>query len=115
MLKQAIIIRKDLEMSVGKKCVQCCHAAIGAYEKTPKKIREKWKKEGSKKVVLEINTKKELIEAFKKAEKLKIPSFLVKDAGLTELKPGTPTTLGIGPEEEEKINKITGSIPLLKD
>jgi len=43
----------------------------------------------------------------------KLPHFLVKDAGLTQLKVGTITCLGIGPSEEKKIDKITGKLKLL--
>ena len=100
-------------MSIGKKCVQSSHAALGAYKKTDKKIIDKWQSEGQKKVVLKVNSEKELLEYFNKIKKEKIPCFLVEDAGLTELKPGTITALGIGPEEEEKLDKITGRLKLL--
>lgn len=113
MYKQMIIIRTDLEMSVGKKCTQACHASIGSYEKTPQAILKAWKGEGQKKVLLEVNSKKELVDLYKKSKELELPCFLVKDAGLTELEPGTATAMGIGPDKEEKINKVTGSVKLL--
>jgi len=113
-LKQAILIRDDLRMSVGKKCVQCCHASLGAYKKADEKVRKEWENEGEKKVVLKVSSRQELLNLYKKAREEKLPCFLVKDAGLTELKPGTITALGIGPETEEKIDRITGNIPLLK-
>jgi len=113
MYKQMIILRNDIEMSIGKKCVQCCHASLGSYKKTDKTIIKKWESEGQKKVVLEVNSENELIELFEEAKKEKIPCFLVEDAGLTELQPGTITALAIGPEDEKKIDKITGSLKLL--
>jgi len=114
MYKQVIIIRNDLGMTTGKKCVQCCHASLGAYKKASKSIIKKWESEGQKKVVLEVNSKKELLNLFERAKKEKIPCFLVEDAGLTELKPGTVTALGIGPEDEKKLDKISGSLKLFK-
>lgn len=113
MFKQIIILRKDLGMSPGKECVQCAHACLGAYERTDKSIIKKWKSEGHKKVVLEVNSKEKILELKEKAKKQDISYFLVEDAGLTELKPGTITALGIGPDEEEKMDEITGSLPLL--
>jgi PTH2 family peptidyl-tRNA hydrolase len=114
MLKQVIVLRKDLEMSTGKKCVQACHACLGSYEKTSEAILKAWKGEGQKKVSLEVDSRSELIKLKNKAKELGISYFLVKDAGLTELEPGTITALAIGPDKEDKINKITGSTPLLK-
>lgn len=113
MYKQVMIIRDDIGMTTGKKCVQCCHASIGSHKKVNKSIIKKWESEGQKKVVLEVNSKKELLKLFKQTKKEKIPCFLVEDAGLTELKPGTITALGIGPAKEEKLDKITGSLRLL--
>ena len=113
MLKQVIVIRKDIEMSLGKSIAQACHASIGSYENTSQAIIKAWRGEGQKKVVLEVNSKKEIIELKNKAKKLGVSHFLVKDAGMTELEPGTITALGIGPDKEESINKITGSVKLL--
>jgi len=113
MLKQAIILRSDIGMSVGKLCVQACHASIGSCENVDFNVLKSWKTEGQKKIVLEVQSRDEIVKLYKKAKDMKIPCFLVKDAGLTELKPGTITALGIGPDNEEKINKITGSLKLL--
>ena len=45
--------------------------------------------------------------------KRKIPCFIVKDAGLTQLPPGSTTALGIGPFSSIEIDKITGNLKLL--
>jgi len=113
MLKQVIVVRKDIGMSLGKSITQGCHASIGSYENTSQAIIKAWRGEGQKKVALEVNSKKELKELYEKAKELDISCFLVKDAGMTELEPGTITALGIGPDKDEKINKVTGSVKLL--
>jgi len=112
MYKQVIILRSDVDISTGKKCVQCCHASLGACRKADKSIVKKWELEGQKKVVLEVNSKGEILKFYNQVKKGKIPCFLVEDAGLTELEPGTVTTLGIGPEKEEILDKITGKLKL---
>lgn len=111
--KQVIIIRKDLKMGLGKIVSHGSHASLGSFEKADLEIREKWKDEGAKKIVLKVKDVKELNELYKKVKKSKLPHFLVRDAGLTQLKPGTITCLGVGPEEEKKIDKITGKLKLL--
>ena len=113
MFKQIIIIRNDLGMSEGKKCVQSAHASLGAYKKADKRIIKRWESEGQKKVVLEVDSKRKILNLYRKSRKEKIPCFLVEDAGLTELKPGTVTALGIGPEKEETLDRITGKLKLL--
>ena len=55
----------------------------------------------------------ELKEIVSKIEKNKIPFFLVRDAGLTQLAPGTTTALGIGPALSETLDKVTGELKLL--
>ena len=114
MYKMIIVIRSDIEMSVGKIAAQSSHAAVSALDAADKKTVSAWKKEGQKKVVVQARNEKELFELKAKCGKHKVSCSLVIDAGLTELIPGTATALAIGPEKEEKINKITGSLPLLK-
>jgi PTH2 family peptidyl-tRNA hydrolase len=111
--KQVILVRADLKMGKGKIATQAAHAAIGAFKLVDEEVVKEWEKEGGKKVVLRVKDEKELLQIYKKVKKEKIPCFLVKDAGLTQIKAGTITALGIGPAEGEKIDKITGKLKLL--
>jgi PTH2 family peptidyl-tRNA hydrolase len=112
MYKQAIILRKDIKMGAGKAITQAVHASLGAIKLVDKKDVEKWEKEGGKKIVLKAGSLKELKELYSKAKKLELPCFLVKDAGLTQLRPGTVTALAIGPAKEKDIDKVTGKLKL---
>lgn len=113
MYKQAIIINSDIKISKGKAAAQSAHAAVSALHEADESVIKKWKKEGQKKVIVKAPLE-QLINAREKCKKLKIAHSLISDAGRTELDPGTITALGIGPAEEEKINKVTGSMKLLK-
>lgn len=116
MLKQVILIRKDLGMTQGKIAAQACHASLGAYrksEKTHKKKTDEWLRQGAKKVVLWVEDEEELNELENDVPR-EVPKNRVKDAGLTELEPGTHTALGIGPWEEKEIDKFTGHLKAVK-
>lgn len=113
MVKQVIVVRRDLKIKKGKLAVQIAHASLGAYRMSSEKIKKKWEDSGEKKVVLKVDSESELLEIYKKVKKVRIPHFLVRNAGLTQLKPGTITALGIGPDDDEKIDKVTGKLKLL--
>jgi PTH2 family peptidyl-tRNA hydrolase len=114
--KQIILIRTDLKMSTGKKCAQACHASVTASDLAKKhnqRVWKNWKNYGQKKVILKVSNMEDLNRIYAKVIKHKIPCFLVKDAGLTQLEPGTTTALGIGPASSAEIDKITGDLLLL--
>ena len=111
-MKQVIVVRNDLKLSKGKLAAQCAHASYAAAMKSKK--RKEWEKQGQKKVILKAKDVSQLLQLKDKCSLLKLPFVLISDAGLTEVTRGTVTCLGIGPEEENKINKVTGSLPLLK-
>jgi PTH2 family peptidyl-tRNA hydrolase len=103
-------------MGTGKKCVQSCHASLSSADLVRiknKDIWKKWKNAGQKKVILRISGIEEVKEIVSKLEKKNIPFFLVRDAGLTQLAPGTTTALGIGPALSETLDKVTGELKLL--
>lgn len=113
--KQIIIIRKDLGMGKGKIAAQSSHASLEAYEKTlgkkPEYV-EAWKEQGQAKIVLQVNSKMELLELFEKLKNL-FPTSLIKDAGKTQIQSGEPTAIGIGPVPGSEINKYTKELKLL--
>lgn len=114
--KQVIVIRTDLNMSVGKIAAQAAHASITAAEECrrarPEWLKE-WLAEGQKKVVLRVGSEIELKELYQEAKDAELPAALVEDAGLTEIPPGTITALGIGPAPSALIDRITGRLKLL--
>jgi len=110
--KQVIIVREDLNISCGKLCVQVAHASLEAAMLSDPEIVNKWREEGAKKVILRVKNEEELLKYYKLAKESGLICVLIRDAGLTELEPGTITCIGIGPDEEEKIDKITGNLKL---
>lgn len=114
--KQVIVFRSDLEMSKGKIAAQAGHAAVSAADESRKHHKEWWKawvKEGQCKIAVKVKSEKELLELEKQAKELALPHALIIDRGLTEVPPETITCLGIGPAPSEKIDEITGMLPLL--
>lgn len=114
--KQVILVRMDLKMGKGKTCAQVAHSSLGSAEYAMRYNPEwydEWKSEGQKKVVVKVNSQKELVQYYQMAKDMRLPAFLVQDAGLTELPPGTMTTVGIGPAPSEKMDRITGDLKLL--
>ena len=111
--KQVILVRNDLNLPKGKLAVQVSHASINAVLKSHKDDIKKWQKEGMKKIVLKVENLTELIDYKNKADDSGIVTALIEDAGLTVVEPGTVTCLGIGPDNEEKIDKLTGNLKCL--
>ncbi|MCX6778427.1 MAG: peptidyl-tRNA hydrolase Pth2 [Candidatus Micrarchaeota archaeon] len=115
MAKQLIVTRTDLKLGKGKLAAHVAHASLEGYKKVKSKnpqIIEEWESEGQKKVVVKIESERELLELFEKI-KNKIPCALIKDAGLTQIPPGTITALAIGPWDEKEIDEFTRHLKLL--
>jgi len=116
MYKQTIVIRSDLKMGKGKIGGQCSHASVTAYERVRKNdpsIARSWFEENQKKIVLKVESEAELFEYFQKGKDAGIPCELIRDAGHTQLEPGTVTCFGAGPWEEKELDKVFGKLKLL--
>ncbi|MBC7130793.1 peptidyl-tRNA hydrolase [Candidatus Bathyarchaeota archaeon] len=114
--KQVLVFRADLKLSKGKVAAQAGHAAVSAAEEARKKRPEWWKawiREGQCKIAVKVKNEDELLNLEKKAAEMELPHALIVDRGLTEIPPGTVTCLGIGPAPVEKVDKLTGMLPLL--
>lgn len=111
-LKQVILIRQDLKLPKGKACAQAAHASVEAVLRCDEDIVSKWRKSGMAKIVLKVKSEEELVKLFQEAKVMGIASSLITDAGRTVVAPGTKTAVGIGPDEEEKIDEISGKLSM---
>ena len=114
--KCVVLVRTDIKMSKGKTAAQVAHAAVScalqANRKQPSKFSE-WNSGGQKVVALKVASKEDLFQFKALAEAQGIITGLVTDAGRTEVEPGTVTCMGIGPDRESAIDKITGELGML--
>jgi PTH2 family peptidyl-tRNA hydrolase len=111
-MKQAIVARADLGMGEGKLAAQVAHASLMAYEDAPKSDQKEWKGGGQKKVVLQANGDQALFELAEKARTERLPHAIVRDAGHTQLEPGTASALAVGPASDERVDTVTGDLSL---
>ena len=114
--KQVIAVRTDLGMSRGKMAVQVAHGAVSAAERTrvsKQDIWKSWMREGQKKVAVKVQSEEELTDLMREAVNQNITYSIIRDAGMTELPPGTMTVIAIGPAKADEINKVTGDLKLL--
>jgi PTH2 family peptidyl-tRNA hydrolase len=114
--KQTIVVRTDLKMGKGKSAAQCSHASLSAYKKTLKsnpEIVRAWESEGQMKVVLKVGSEEELLEFYNKGKAAGIPCELIRDAGHTQVEPGTITCFAAGPWKESELDAVFGKLKLL--
>lgn len=118
MIKQVIIVRKDLNMRKGKIAAQVAHASMKVFfdrmifeylswdeyegglsyidykQFTPEML--KWMKELFTKIVVGIDSLEELMQLKDLADEFEIPNALIEDAGFTEFKSACPICKGSG-------------------
>jgi PTH2 family peptidyl-tRNA hydrolase len=114
--KQVIVVRADLGMGKGKLAAQSSHASLSAYKKVAKSNPETaraWETEGQKKIVLKVRGEDELLEYYNKGKAAGIPCELIRDAGHTQIEPGTLTCFAAGPWDENGLDAVFGKLKLL--
>ena len=111
-----LIIRGELRLTAGKAAVQIAHAAVMLVETAIDRRRpelDPWRAQGQKKIALVAPTLDSLESIERAARAHGILTVWVKDAGLTEVPPGTVTCLGLGPALAPELDPITGALDLL--
>lgn len=119
MLKQVIVVRKDLNMRKGKMIAQGANAsltaAFAAMNDTLKAVvfRE-WFHGDQRKIAVGAPDEDTLHRVYAQAQAAGLPCALIQDHGLTEFG-GVPTytAVAIGPAEDADIDQITGELSLL--
>jgi PTH2 family peptidyl-tRNA hydrolase len=112
-LKQVIVVRQDLRLPKGKMSAQVAHASVEAVLRSDKDVVKRWRAEGQKKIVLKTAGEKELMKLNLQAKEMGLRSAVITDAGRTCIAPGTTTCVGIGPDLEQKVDKLTGDLKMV--
>jgi len=116
MVKMVIAVRKDIDMGKGKIAAQVAHAAVACTlisMKKNKKIFNEWYDSGQKKVVVKVDSLDEIYKIKEECKDLGIISEIITDAGFTQIVPGTVTCIGLGPDDDDALDGITGKYHLL--
>ena len=130
MVKQVIVIRKDLKMRRGKEIAQGAHAAMAwltkrclSYTSTglsdvafAGRFNEpewEWIQGGFRKVTVQVDSDEDLLRVHEAALAAGLVSELIRDSGATEFG-GVPTytACAIGPDYDSKIDPVTGDLKL---
>jgi len=112
--KLVLVVRTDLDMGRGKIAAQVAHAAVAAaLAAQGSRDFRAWLLEGQPKVVLKVGSAEELSQIADAARAAGLAVEIVRDAGRTQLAPGTLTCCAVGPAENSQVDAVTGGLALL--
>lgn len=125
LVKQVLVIRKDLPMPAGKKVGQGAHGAVNVFAKehgayvvqvdTGHELRvpldrdaKAWFDSNYRKIVVGIKSERALLALYEDARAAGLRCHLVRDDGLTVFNGDKPyTALALGPHEDGVLDKLT--------
>ena len=108
-LKLVLVVRQDLKMGKGKAAAQCSHATLAAYKRAKRKCPDRlkiWEATGQPKITLKCDSEEELMLLMVKARSLDLVSYVVADAGRTQIAPGSHTVLAVGPAPRHLVDQV---------
>ena len=114
--KMVLCVRMDLKMSKGKIAAQCCHACLGVWKKLWRRrdpVLRVWEEGGQPKVTLQVSDEEAMLELYQRAKQIGVPTYIVVDAGRTQVAPNSRTVMAVGPASEKEVNEVTGRLKLL--
>ncbi|KAL5558661.1 hypothetical protein UlMin_034872 [Ulmus minor] len=115
-IKMVLVVRQDLKMKSGKIASQCAHAATGMYAElmqSHKSLLRQWEQCGQPKIVVTCKNQQEMNRLQDAAENIGLPTFVVADAGRTQVLAGSKTVLAVGPGPKAMVDSVTGKQCLL--
>ena len=122
MVKQVILARTDLDMSIGRIPAQVAHASIAVFLNMGKwdgdtfsisdvsSDVKHWMQKSFTKVVLKVHSEEELNELELKAKKLQLPTAVIRDDVNRKFE---KTAVSIGPADSQVLDMVTGHLKLL--
>lgn len=114
--KMILVVNTSLKMGKGKIAAQCCHAAVGCFQRGSKVCPggvKAWERTGCAKVAVKCPTEEEMDDLYAKALSMGIPCYFVEDAGRTQIAAGSRTVLGLGPAPVSLFEGITSHLKLM--
>ncbi|KPI86129.1 hypothetical protein ABL78_4821 [Leptomonas seymouri] len=134
-VKMTLVVRKDLKMGNGKVAAQCAHAAVAVVEEILSmkasqltapttstldstsqlwlRWYDAWHASGCSKVALQCPDEETMMAIAKHAKAVGLPYSVVRDAGRTQIAPGSKTVVAVGPGPKSLVDEVTGQLKLL--
>ena len=115
-LKMIFIINHDLKMGKGKIAAQVGHAAVKATLKSGElrpELLDAWLSTGQKKICVKADDVRHIEQIEQQAKQLQVLTSTIYDAGHTQIPAGSLTVLALGPDEDKKLDTLTGELKLL--
>ncbi|CAN4076659.1 unnamed protein product [Withania somnifera] len=115
-LKMVLVVRQDLKMAQGKVASRCAHAATGMYAdlmQSDRYLLRQWEQCGQPKIVVTCKNQQEMNKLKEAADNIGLPTFVVADAGRTQVASGSRTVLAVGPGSKSAVDSVTGKLRLL--
>ncbi|XP_063884079.1 probable peptidyl-tRNA hydrolase 2 [Scylla paramamosain] len=114
--KMVLVVQGDLKMGRGKLAAQCSHGALAAYRQAQQRtplLLQAWEDTGQTKVVLKVDSEKEILKVVEDAERKGVPVVSIRDAGRTQVPSGSLTVVAVGPARLSDVDSVTGHLRLL--
>ena len=114
--KLVLCVNMSLGMGKGKIGAQCGHATLGAYKIAKKRgtsCLNVWEALGQAKIAVKVNDDEELDIIEQKAKAKGLITYIVQDAGRTQIAAGSRTVLAIGPAPAHMFAGVTDNLKLL--
>ncbi|RKP33610.1 peptidyl-tRNA hydrolase, partial [Dimargaris cristalligena] len=111
-----LLVRNDLRMGKGKIAAQCSHATLGCYQRALKMAPAnvlRWSRSGQTKVAVKVEDEETMLALEAQARAAGLVTYIVADAGRTQIAAGSLTVLAIGPAPKHVLNDLVGHLKLL--